>query len=90
MEVIGNLVMKIVPPTKVKIKRTLRERFFSLTPWLAYREVLHEGIPDGEVLRETWSNVFYCNQTTADQLRKMAAKEQLNEAARNLEAKHEK
>lgn len=58
--------VQIVKPCKVSIKRTWRERLFSLpwTPLVANRIEYHEMMKDGDFIINKETQTIYCNAKT--------------------------
>jgi hypothetical protein len=62
----GNRIF-VQPPGLVKIKRTWRERLFSLTPFKTFKMVLKDMLDDGQVVRMHERLVM--NQTTFQRMK---------------------
>lgn len=70
-QIIGGMRVIIKPPTQVKVKRTWKERLFTL-PWRpmqSHKTELHELIKDGEVLVDKMNQVIYCNEKMYQRLK---------------------
>lgn len=63
-QLIGGMKVVVQKPYQVKVKRTWKDRLFTL-PWLpleSHKTELHETVNDGDFLIDKVNNVIYCNE----------------------------
>lgn len=71
-QAINGFKLIVVNPTTIRIKRSWRERLFTLpwSPFDKFRDEIHEMISDGDVIADRESKIIYCNAKTAGKIRK--------------------